>query len=95
MSINDSDISVSMLLSFIIASIRTLSYFFFLVTLSHFFTIPVVREKIKVKLVLAIPTGAPHYFLNLKKLKLGQYNQKQRHISLIFNYMFFFDQSLQ
>ena len=27
--------------------------------LSNFFIIPVVREKIKVKLALAIPTGAP------------------------------------
>ena len=27
--------------------------------LSNFFTIPVVKEKIKVKLALAIPTGAP------------------------------------
>ena len=64
MSINDSNISVSMLLSFIIASIRTLSCFFFLVILSHFFTIPVVREKIKVKLALAIPTGAPTILVN-------------------------------
>ena len=64
MSINDSNISVSMLLSFTIASIRTLSCFFFLVILSHFFTIPVVREKIKVKLALAIPTGAPTILVN-------------------------------
>ena len=27
--------------------------------LSNFFTTPVVREKIRVKLALAIPTGAP------------------------------------
>ena len=33
--------------------------FFFLVILSNFLTISVVREKIKVKLALAIPTGAP------------------------------------
>ena len=31
----------------------------FLVIFSNFLTIPVVREKIKVKLALAIPTGAP------------------------------------
>ena len=31
----------------------------FLVMLSNFLIIPVVREKIKVKLALAIPTGAP------------------------------------
>ena len=37
-----------------------LSYFFlFLVILSNFLIIPVVKEKIKVKLALAIPTGAP------------------------------------
>ena len=32
--------------------------------LSNFFTIPVVREKIKVKLALAIPTGAPTTLVN-------------------------------
>ena len=32
--------------------------------LSNFFTIPVVREKIKVKLALAIPTGAPTILVN-------------------------------
>ena len=32
--------------------------FFFLVIFNNFFIIPVDREKIKVKLVLAIPTGA-------------------------------------
>ena len=32
--------------------------------LSNFFTIPVVREKIKVKLALAIPTGAPTPLVN-------------------------------
>ena len=31
----------------------------FLVILSNFLIIPVVKEKIKVKLALAIPTGAP------------------------------------
>ena len=34
-------------------------FLFFLVIFSNFLTIPVVREKIKVKLALAIPTGAP------------------------------------
>ena len=33
--------------------------FFFLVIFNNFLTIPVVREKIKVKLALTIPTGAP------------------------------------
>ena len=32
--------------------------------LSNFLIIPVVREKIKVKLALAIPTGAPTTFVN-------------------------------
>ena len=32
--------------------------------LSNFLTIPVVREKIKVKLALAIPTGAPTTVVN-------------------------------
>ena len=31
---------------------------------SNFLTIPVVREKIKVKLALAIPTGAPEILVN-------------------------------
>ena len=50
-----------MLLSLLLTSVRILSCFFFLflVMLSNFFTIPVVKEKIKVKLALAIPTGAP------------------------------------
>ena len=38
--------------------------FFFLVILSNFFTIPVVREKNKVRLALAIPTGAPTILVN-------------------------------
>ena len=32
--------------------------------LSNFLTIPVVREKIKVKLALTIPTGAPIILVN-------------------------------
>ena len=73
----------------------------FLVIFSRFLTIPVVREKIRVKLALAILTGAPTTFVNeiidtpllvhLKQLKLGQYNQKQLHIYLIFYSMISFD----
>ena len=50
-----------MLLSLVLANIRTLSWFLFLflVIFSIFFTIPVVREKNKVRPALAIPTGAP------------------------------------
>ena len=61
MSINAGDINVSMLFSLLLANIRILScfLFFFLVILSNFLVIPGIREKIKVKLALAIPTGAP------------------------------------
>ena len=38
--------------------------FFFLVIFSNFLTIPVVREKIEVKLALAIPTGTPTKLVN-------------------------------
>ena len=50
-----------MLLSLLLANIRILSWFFFLflVMLSNFLIIPVVREKIEIKLELAIPRGAP------------------------------------
>ena len=34
-------------------------FLFFLVTFNNFLVIPVVREKNKVRLTLAIPTGAP------------------------------------
>ena len=55
------DTKVSMLLSLLWANIRILSCFFFLflVMLSNFLIIPVVREKIKAKVALAIRTGAP------------------------------------
>ena len=55
-----------MLLCLLLAKIRTLScfLFLFLVRFSNFFTIPVVREKTKVRLELAIPTGAPTILLN-------------------------------
>ena len=36
----------------------------FLFVSCNFFIIPVVREKIKVKLALAIPTGAPTILVN-------------------------------
>ena len=51
-----------MIFSLLLANIRILSCFFFL--LSNFLIIPVVREKIKVKLGLAIPTGAPATLVN-------------------------------
>ena len=66
MSGNACDIRVSMLFSLLLANIRILScfFFFFLVMLSNFLTIPNVREKIRVKLALAIPTGAPATLVN-------------------------------
>ena len=61
MSISVCDTKVSMLLSLRLPNIRILScfFFFFLVMLSNFLIIPVVREKIKEKLMTAIPTVAP------------------------------------
>ena len=61
MSVRAWDTNVSMLSSLLLANIRILSWFFFLflVTLCNVLIILVVREKIKVKLALAIPTGAP------------------------------------
>ena len=38
--------------------------FFFLIILSNFLTIPVVRERNKVRLAPAIPTGAPTILVN-------------------------------
>ena len=59
MSVSVCDTKASMLLSLLLANIRILSGFFFLflVILSNFLIINVVREKIRVKLALAIPTG--------------------------------------
>ena len=39
-------------------------FLFFLAMLSNLLTIPVVREKIKVKLALAVPTGVPTTLVN-------------------------------
>ena len=60
-SISAWEIKVSLLLSLLLANTRILSCFFFLflVMLNNFLTIPVVKEKIKVKLALAIWTGPP------------------------------------
>ena len=60
MSISPWDIKFSMLSSLLLANIRILSCFFvlFLVMLSNFLIISVVKENIKVTLVVAIPTGA-------------------------------------
>ena len=60
MSISSSDTKVSMLFSLFLANIRVLSCFFFLFldTLNNLFIIPVAKDKIKVKLALAILAGA-------------------------------------
>ena len=61
MSISAWYIKVSMLSSLLLANIRILSCFLvlFLVMISNYLIIPIFKEKIKVKLALAIPTGAP------------------------------------
>ena len=66
MLISACDINVSVLFRLLLANIKILLCFFvlFLVMLSNFLSIPVVREKIKVKLALAIPTGAPTTLVN-------------------------------
>ena len=81
MSISPWDTKVSVILGLLLANIRILSYFFFffLIILNNFLIIPVVREKIRVKLGAAIPTGAPttltgemiqiKYLLHLKIIK--------------------------
>ena len=50
----------------LLANIRILScfFFFFPVIFNNFLVIPIDREKIKVKLALAIPTGAPTILVN-------------------------------
>ena len=55
-----------MLLRLLLANIRNLScfLFLFLVVRNNFLTIPVVREKIRVKLTLVILTGAPTTLVN-------------------------------
>ena len=89
MSTNACDTKVSMLFSLLLANVRILSCFFFLclVIFSNFLTVPVVWEKNKVRLALAIPTDALtilvnkmtlHHVLHLKLLKLDRDNQKQQ-----------------
>ena len=65
----------------------------FLVMLSNFLIVPVVREKIQGKLALAILTVAPttlvnemipHHLLHLKQLKSCLCNQQLLDIRLIF-----------
>ena len=60
-SISAWDTKISMLLSLLSGNIRILLclFFLFLAVLNNFLVIPVAKDKIKVKLALAIPTGAP------------------------------------
>ena len=53
-------------MSLLLVNKRILSCFFFLflVIFNNFLIIPVVKEKIKVRLALAIPTGAPIILVN-------------------------------
>ena len=53
-------------MSLLLANIRFLLCFFFVVLaiFNNFLTIPVVKEKIKVRFALAIPTGAPIILVN-------------------------------
>ena len=55
-----------MLFSLLLANIKILQCFFFLflVIFSNVLAIPVIREKIRVKLAIAIPTGTPIILVN-------------------------------
>ena len=77
-------------------------FLFFLVIFNNFFIIPVDREKIKVQLALAIPTGALIIVANETidtppvvplKIIINFFlcNQKQQCIYLILYCMIFFD----
>ena len=69
-------------------------FLFFLVIFNNFLTILVVREKVKVKLALAIPTGAPIVLANeiidilplvaLKKIKTLSMHSKI--VTYLFNF---------
>ena len=64
--INASDILVSILFNLLLANITILLCFFFLflVVFNSFFMIPVEIENTRLKLALAIPTGAPITVVN-------------------------------
>ena len=59
--INASDVLLSMLFNLLLANITILSWFFFLfrVVFNNFSTTPVDIKNARLKVVLAIPTGAP------------------------------------
>ena len=65
MSFNACDIKASTILYLLLASIRIWPcFFFFIVVPSNFLMIPVVIEKSKVKIALAIPAGTPIILMN-------------------------------
>ena len=66
MSISACNIKASILLYLLLVSISIWSclFFFIIVVLSNFLMIPVVIEKIKVELALAIPAGTPIILVN-------------------------------
>ena len=88
MSITACDINLLMVFSLFLANIRVLTcfLFLFLVMLSNFLIIPLVREKIKVKFAFTFLTGAPttlteeyyklHHLSQFLSLKLYLCNQK-------------------
>ena len=95
MSNSAGDNKAMMLLSLLLVNIRILSRFsiLFIVMLSSFLIIPVVKEKIKLKLVLVFPTGAPTMLVKevidtppiiARKTKLSLCNQRLQHICLVF-----------
>ena len=66
MSFNACDIKASIVLYLLLASIsiRSCFFFFFIVVFNNFLIIPVVIEKIKIKLALTIPTDTPIVLVN-------------------------------
>ena len=64
--INASDVLISILFNLLLANITILLCFFFLflVVFNSFFMIPVEIENTRLKLALAIPTGAPITVVN-------------------------------
>ena len=66
MSFNACDVIALILLYLLLATISTWPcfFFFFIVVLNNLLMIPVVIEKVKVKLALTIPTGPPIVLVN-------------------------------
>ena len=95
MTVNARDIKVSILFSLLLAkkSILLCFFFLFLVILSIFLIIHVAKEKIEVKIAVAIPTESPITVLREKidtpsvlagkKIKVYLCNQTQLHVYLI------------